>query len=107
MGMTGTDDCIQGKCGGTSGNQPGDRWHTNRVVQASKQWNGGVADGTTSGRRGGLSVQAKRNEVEGGLVRDLVRVAIAEQTRRQAAPLRGIRKRRRAEFANDCGTRPE
>jgi hypothetical protein len=106
-GLTGTGKCIQGKCGGTSGNQPGDRRHTNRVVQASKRWNGGVADGTTSEQRGGLSVQAKKNEVEGDLVRELVRAAIAEQTRRQAAPLRGIRKRRRTEVANDCGTRPE
>ena len=77
------------------------------MVQASKRWNGGVADGTTSEQRGGLSVQAKKNEVEGDLVRELVRAAIAEQTRRQAAPLRGIRKRRRTEVANDCGTRPE
>jgi hypothetical protein len=27
MGLTGTSKCIQGKCGGTSGNQPGDRWY--------------------------------------------------------------------------------
>ena len=52
-------------------------------------------------------MQAKKNEVEGDLVRELVRAAIAEQTRRQAAPLRGIRKRRRTEVANDFGTRPE
>jgi hypothetical protein len=79
------------------------------VVQASKQWNGGVANGTTSEQRGGLSVQARNNEMEGDLVRELVRAAIAEQTRRQApaAPLRGIRKRRRTEVANDCGSRPE
>ena len=81
--------------------------HTNRVVQASKRWNGGVADGTTSEQRGGLSVQAKKNEVEGDLVRELVRAAIAEQTRRQAAPLRGIKKRRRTDVATDGETRPK
>ena len=47
-----------------------------------------------SQQRGGLSVQAKKNEVEGDLVRELVRAAIAEQTRRQAAPLRGIQDKR-------------
>ena len=47
-GVTGTGRCVIGECGGTTGNTPGDRRHTNRVVQASKTWNGGVGDGTTA-----------------------------------------------------------
>lgn len=104
-GLTGTGKCIPGKCGGTAGNQPGDRRHTNRVVPTSRQRNGGAADGTTSEQRGGLSVQAKKNEVEGDLVRELVRAAIAERKERQATPLRGTRKRRRTEATSDSGTR--
>ena len=103
-GMTGTGRCVSGKCGGTTGNTPGDRRHTNRVVQASKAWNGGVGDGTTADQRGGLSTQAEKNEVEGSLVRELVRAAITEQTRRQTA-VSGNRKRRRTEVTRDCETR--
>ena len=105
-GLTGTGRCVVGKCGGTTGNTPGDRRHTNRVVQASRAWNGGVGDGTTSDQRGGLSVQAKKNEVEGDLVRELVRAAIEEQARRQAA-MGSARKKRRTEAVRDSETRPE
>ena len=103
-GMTGTGRCVTGRCGGTTGNTPGDRRHTNRVVQASKTWNGGVGDGTTADQRGGLSTQAKKNEVEGSLVRELVRAAITERTRRQTA-VSGNRKRRRTEVTRDYETR--
>ena len=104
-GMTGTGRCVVGECGGTTGNAPRDRRHTNRVVQASKTWNGGVGDGTTADQRGGLSVQAKKNEVEGDLVRELVRAAIAEQAKGRPAT-DGSRKKRRTQAARDSGTRP-
>ena len=105
-GATRTGRCVLGRCGGTTGNEPGDRRHTNRVARASKAWNGGVGDGTTADQRGGLSAQAKKNEVEGSLVRELVRAAITEHAKRQTATS-GNRKRRRTQVARGSGTRPE
>ena len=88
------------------GNEPGDRRHTNRVVRASRARNGGVVDGSTADQRGGLSVTAKKNEVEGDLVRELVRAAIVQETKRQEAE-GSARKKRRTVAVTGSGTRPE
>ena len=76
------------------------------MVRASRARNGGVVDGSTPDQRGGLSVTAKKNEVEGDLVRELVRAAIVRETGRQEAE-GSARKRRRTVVVKGSGTRPE